>query len=385
MKNFFEGAFGRYMLPAIVIQSTLIGGGYATGREIVQYGAKYGAMGWLGGIAILIGFTVMAVLMFEFARKFQAFEYRKMLKELIGPFWFLFDIVYLLLAILIIAIMASATGEILHNTLGLNYWIGVSLITVIVGILNFYGKKLIERFKTFGTIALMLGYVLFAGLVIGTTWDDAVEVLSSGDTSYISGDVSILAVLWTGILYVGYNLAVFPAALFTIKRQRSRKESILAGVIAGVLMTIPWFLTYFSLMGFYPSEEVFGATVPWLVMLQEFPTGIVVLFGIVVGWTLVETASGMIHAFVDRMEAQIQEHSNKTLNGRQRGLIAIGTLVLAMILSQVGIIDLISTGYTAMAYAMIVVFAVPLLTVGVYKIFFKKDDAASVETKSNNG
>lgn len=385
MKNFFEGAFGRYMLPAIVIQSTLIGGGYATGREIVQYGAKYGAMGWLGGIAILIGFTVMAVLMFEFARKFQAFEYRKMLKELIGPFWFLFDIVYLLLAILIIAIMASATGEILHNTLGLNYWIGVSLITVIVGILNFYGKKLIERFKTFGTIALMLGYVLFAGLVIGTTWDDAVEVLSSGDTSYISGDVSILAVLWTGILYVGYNLAVFPAALFTIKRQRSRKESILAGVIAGVLMTIPWFLTYFSLMGSYPSEEVFGATVPWLVMLQEFPTGIVVLFGIVVGWTLVETASGMIHAFVDRMEAQIQEHSNKTLNGRQRGLIAIGTLVLAMILSQVGIIDLISTGYTAMAYAMIVVFAVPLLTVGVYKIFFKKDDAASAETKSNNG
>lgn len=74
MKNLFEGAFGRYLLPAIIIQSVLIGGGFATGREIVQYGAKFGALGWLGGIGILFGFIVMAVLMFEFARKYKAFE-----------------------------------------------------------------------------------------------------------------------------------------------------------------------------------------------------------------------------------------------------------------------------------------------------------------------
>ncbi|MFB4169474.1 hypothetical protein [Virgibacillus sp. JSM 102003] len=386
MKNLFEGAFGRYLLPAIIIQSVLIGGGFATGREIVQYGAKFGALGWLGGIGILIGFIVMAVLMFEFARKYKAFEYRKLLKELIGPFWFLFDIVYLLLAILIIAIMASATGEILKSTLGLNYWIGVSLITVIVGVLNFYGKGLIERFKTFGTLALMIGYLIFAALVIGTTWDDAMAVLSSGDTSYMPGEVSIFAVLWTGILYVGYNLAVFPAALFTIERQKSRKESVISGIIAGVLMTFPWFLTYFSLMGFYPSEEVFGASVPWLVMLQDFPAIVIVIFGIVVGWTLIETSSGMIHAFVDRMEAQMEEHANKSLTSTQRGAIAVGTLILAMILSQVGIIDLISTGYTAMAYAMIAVFAIPLLTIGVYKIFFKKDEEVAVEeADSSNG
>src|SRR5690625_6693975 len=84
----------------------------------------------------------MAILMFEFSRKFKSFNYRTLLKELIGPFWFLFDIVYLLLAILIIAIMAAATGEILQVTLGLNYWVGVILITFIVGILNFYGKGL---------------------------------------------------------------------------------------------------------------------------------------------------------------------------------------------------------------------------------------------------
>lgn len=216
------------------------------------------------------------------------------------------------------------------------------------------------------------------GIVISSTWSDASQVLSSGDTSYVPGEVSIMAVLWTGVLYVGYNLAVYPAALFSIKRQRSRKEAVIAGIIGGVLMTTPWFLTYFSLMGFYPSEEVFGASVPWLVMLEGTPAIVIIIFGIVVGWTLVETASGMIHAFVDRLEAQVKDIANKSLTSAQKGLIAVGTLILSVILAQVGIIDLISKGYTFMAYCMIAVFAIPLLTIGVYKIFFQKD--ATVET-----
>lgn len=366
-----EGKYGRFILPAVILQSVLMGGGYTTGREIVEFGAKYGALGWVGGVGIFIGFTIMSILMFEFARKYKLYDYRVLLKELIGPFWFLYDIVYLLLAILIIAIMASATGEILGMTLGLNYWVGVLLIIAFVGILNFYGKGFIERFKTLGTVALMIGYIIFATLVISTTWESGLEVLKSGDTSFMPGKVSIFAVLWSGILYVGYNLAVYPAALFTIKRQLSRKDAVIAGIVGGVLMTFPWFLTYFSLLGHYPSEEVLSSTVPWLVMLDGFPLIVIIIFGIVVGWTLIETASGMIHAFVDRLESQIKDIANTSLTDLQKGGIAVGTLVLAVLLAQVGIIDLIAKGYTVMAYAMIAVFAIPLLTIGVYKIFIK--------------
>lgn len=373
MKNLMEGKYGRYILPAVILQSVLMGGGYTTGREIVEFGAKYGALGWLAGVAIFAGFTIMSILMFEFARKFKVFDYRLLVKELIGPLWFLYDIVYLLLAILIIAIIASATGEILGMTLGLNYWVGVILIIAVVGILNFYGKGLIERFKTLGTVLLMLGYIIFAILVISTTWEGAVEVLRSGDTSFMPGKVSIFAVIWTGVLYVGYNLAVYPAALFTIKRQISRKDAIIAGFFSGLLMTFPWFLTYISLLGHYPNEDVLGSTVPWLVMLEGFPIIVIVIFGFVVGWTLIETASGMIHAFIDRLESQLKDMQSKELNAKQKGGIAVGALILAVLLAQVGIIDLIAKGYTIMAYGMIIVFALPLLTIGVYKMFFQKE------------
>ena len=366
-ESFFDGHYGQLLLPGVILQSVLIGGGYATGREIVQFGAKYGALGWIAGVWIAVGFGLMGFLTFEVARRFQAFDYRTLLKHLIGPLYWLFDIVYILLAILIIAIMAAATGEILSDTMGFNYWVGVILMIMIVALLNFHGEGLIEKFKSFGTLALYLGYILFATLVISRNWDRMVENLTSGNHS-MAPDVSVWAVVWSGILYVGYNLAVYPAALFTVRRQTRLRQTAVAGVVAGLLMTIPWFLTYFALMGFYPDEGVFDAAVPWLEMLTGEAAWVIVIFGIVVGWTLIETATGMIYALVARVDQNLIDANRRPMSRRSHGAIAVVTLVLALLLAQVGIIDLVAKGYTAMGYAMIVVFAVPLLIRGTYLI-----------------
>ena len=370
MKNagFFEGGFGKYVLPGIILQSVLIGGGFATGREIVEFGAKYGALGWIGGVGVFIGFTVLAALTFEFARVFKTYDYRSFLSQLIGKGWIIYDVVYVLLSILILAVMSAATGEILNTTLGLNYWVGVILIAVIVGFLNFFGSSVIERFKSIGTVMLFLAYILFAVLVIYKFGDNISNVFETNDSSYDRDGTSISAVLLSGILYIGYNLGVFPAALFTVRRQQSSKHTMIAGLVAGLLMCVPWFLTYFSLLAFYPNEEVLGATVPWLQMLQSFDRYVIIIFGLVVGWTLVETSTGIIHALIDRINAQMEERSSKGLTKKQKGIIAIATLALAVLFAQFGIIDLIAKGYTIMAYCMIGVFALPLMTIGVWKI-----------------
>lgn len=376
--GFFDGAFGRYIVPGIVIQSTLIGGGYATGREVVAYGAKFGALGWIAGLTILIGFAVMAFLMFEMARRFRAYDYRSLVKQFLGPFWFLFDIIYFLLAILIIAIVIAATGSILESTIGLNYWVGVAIISIVAGLLNFYGDKLIERFKTFGTVALFTGYIIFAILVISSTWGDIGEVFASGNTSF-AGDFTMWSIIWSGIIYVGYNLAVYPAALFTVKRQKSMKDTFIGGMVAGVLMTVPWFLTYFALMGFYPNEEVFNAEVPWLQMLNGYGVWVAIIFGIVVGWTLIETATGMIHAFIDRVNYNLEEVGKKPMSKGMDGTVAIIALVLSAILSGIGISDLVSTGYTVLGYAMLIVYGIPLLLIGSYRIIKGHKSKESVE------
>ena len=52
----------RILLPGIILQSVLIGGGFATGREIVEYGGRFGSSGWISGLAIFFGFSILASL-----------------------------------------------------------------------------------------------------------------------------------------------------------------------------------------------------------------------------------------------------------------------------------------------------------------------------------
>ncbi len=350
----------RLFLPGIILQSVLIGGGYATGREIVEYGARFGASGWISGLAIFFGFSLLSILSMEACRQWNVYDYKSLLQKLIGKGWILYEVVYLALSVLIIAVMAAAAGEILYTTLGFNKWIGVLAIVVTVGFLNYKGENTIARLETIGTIALFATYITFAVTLFLTKAGSIAATFQQWDTSFMANPPSLFLLVSTGFVYVGYNLAVYPASFFTFKALHSRRQSIAAGLVAGLLMTIPWFLTYFALMAFYPDAQVIGSAVPWLNMLKGLPSGFLFAFGVVVGWTLIETATGVIHGFISRIEADAVSRG-KTLRKITKAWISLAALVAALLLAQVGIIDLVAKGYTWMAYAMIAVYALPLL------------------------
>jgi len=366
------------LIPGIILQSVLIGGGFATGREIVEYGGKFGPGGLLTGIFILIGFTLTAFLTFEISRLNKAYDYKSLLKVLIGPFWFLYEIIYLILAVLIIAVMASAAGNILQEIFGLNYWLGVGGMILLVGFINFKGEQFLVAMKSIGSIALFIAYIFFGISVFLQRKDSIFNLLNSASATTPNHSVAIL--ITTGILYVGYNLVVYPAALFSVRQLNSRQDSLISAIFAGFLMTIPWFLTFIAILGYYPSEEVLNAPVPWLVMLQSFNSFYVAIFGIVVGWTLVETATGMIHGFLSRLSEDLKFNHNSELSGKQKSAISLFILTVAIVLSQIGIINLIAKGYSAMSYGVIVIYVIPLFIRG-FQLFTNKSPIPQSKTK----
>ena len=66
------------------------------------------------------------------------------------------------------------------------------------------------------------------------------------------------------------------------------------------------------------------------------------------------------------------------LTPRAAGLISVGLLASAAMLSQLGIIALVAQGYTLMAYGFLALFALPLLTVGV-KVDLPKTKAGLIQ------
>ncbi|MEV0974907.1 YkvI family membrane protein [Microtetraspora glauca] len=364
------------LVPALMFQAVAIGGAYATGREIIEFGAGHGALGWAAGLAMAITGSLLSYLVYEMARRHRLFDYRSLLRHLINKLYWLFDAVYIPLAIAIIAVLASATGNILKDTLGLNYWAGVAVIIVVTGFVTFRGTEVVERFNGIGTILLTVGYIVFALLVIPSHWERIGQVMSAGDHSLRPGATFWDAAL-LGMTYVGMGFVVFPSTLMTVRHLRSRRDAAKAAALTGGLYVVPWFLTYAALMGFYPDPKIFDAPVPWLKMLEGKGTWVVVVYGLLVGWTLVATAVGLIQAIVLRVDQNLVDAGRPVMTSRVRVGITLAVLLLGAALAQFGIIDLIAVGYLVGAVALILVFGVPLIARGA-KLFLPRSDVPVV-------
>lgn len=374
--GFYEGTYAKYILPGVLLQSVLIGSGYATGREIFSYGAKFGAMGWISGLTIGIGFALFAFLTFEICRIYKVYDYKNYIKQVIGPLWPVMDILTVLIAVMLIAVMAAATGSIFEQV-HLPNILGSVVIVLLCGLLNFKGAKVIEKFESIGTILLYAGYILFTIVVLVKRGSHIPEVFATMDTSAFEGKTTVMLCVWTGILYVAYNINSIPMGMFSLTRQTKRKETLISGIIAGLLMVIPWFLSYFAMLCFYGDTSIVGADVatPWTQMIVASDGGaaLLVLFSIVMGWTLVETATGCIHMIIDRFDVALVEKGHARMSDHRRGIITVITLVLALVLSRIGVVTLIEQGYTLLSYGFILFYLLPTLIIGGYKIIKHKD------------
>jgi len=362
-----HSVFQRYFLPGIIFQSVLIGGAYSTGREIVEFGAKFGRHGLWSILWILLLFSLISGITYEFARVTNSQDYRTFIRHLIGRFWPIFDVLFCTMAVIVIAVIGSASGSVVERVLGWPYWLGVFLVITIAGGVMMGGRQVIERFKTTGSLLLYGGYILLSYNILSTRWDSVIEGLALEPTQSASTAAT------TGILYVGYNLPNFCAVFFVLGRLGKRSESAWAGIITGVLSIIPFFLTYLCIMAYYPSPEVLNTPVPWLTMLT-LSSGpmILTLYGLVIFWTLIETSVGMTHAIIDRISVQLRDLGRNSLTPIQAAMICTLILSLAAFLSQFGIIALVSKGYSIMAYGFLILFALPLLTIGVWTISQKR-------------
>src|SRR5688572_29936872 len=110
-KNVQQG-WRRYLLPGLVFQAVLSGGGYATGREIWEYIAKFGRSGAAGIAVIAVGFFIMLFLSGELARQTESYNYRRWSKQLLGAAWPLFDLLFVIMAVIAIAVVTSAATSV---------------------------------------------------------------------------------------------------------------------------------------------------------------------------------------------------------------------------------------------------------------------------------
>jgi len=352
--------FKRYLLPGFVFEAAVIGGGYATGRELVEFFLPAGPLGGLLGMAVsmLVWSAVLAV-SFELARRARAYDYRSFLKLLLGRGWFLFEIAYLLLIVLILAVMGAAAGEIFHDLSGAARLVGSLLMIAAVALVLFHGNAGIERF-----LALSVGY-LYLVYVTLVVW----SMLSFGERIQAAIAAEPIGRRWfmAGVTYAGYNVAIIPAVLFSVRHLTRRREAVVAGLLAGPLGMLPGLALYVAMIGYH--REIGAVPLPSGFLLAKLHAPwFEWAFQIAVLLTLVDTGVPILHAVNERV-AKAYEERQRVMPRALRPALAGGIMVLSVFAaSAVGLIDLIATGYGLLSYAFIVLLVLPVLTVGVWTL-----------------
>ena len=149
----------------------VIGAGFASGQEIVQFFVCYGKWGAAGAVLATVLFAVCGGMLLSMAHRQKIANYQAMLSIMFGPR--LGKIVDFLLAIFLflgLSTMLSASGAVFYEHLYLPKYAGILLAYVAVVIALAAGKKsLIFSYNVLVPVKIMLlliisGYIaLFAG------------------------------------------------------------------------------------------------------------------------------------------------------------------------------------------------------------------------------
>ena len=353
--------FNRFLLPGLGVKAVVIGGGYATGRELAEFFLSRGP--WGGLYAILFAtllFSIFCALTFVLARRFQTFDYRSFFKRLLGPVWHVFELAYVLFVVLILAVYGAAAGAIGNAVFGAPVWVGtIALGAGIAGVVAF-GNKAVERL--FRDVSYYL-YAIYAVFIVLALWKFG-ERVPGGFAAYPQTSGWALS----GITYFGYNIIGAVVILPVLRHLTSDRDAVVSGIISGPLTMVPALLFFIPMVAFYPDVQ--SATLPSDYLLQRIGIELFhLLFQAMIFSALLESGTSSVHAINERIDHAWQTHRGRALTHRARLTIAVVLLVGCMFLaSRFGLVALIANGYRALSYALLATFILPLMTVGVWHL-----------------
>jgi uncharacterized membrane protein YkvI len=340
-------------LPGFAFKAVVIGGGYATGRELAEFFLPSGPWGGVLGMALaMLCWSVICSATFVFARAHGSYDYGAFFRALLGPAWFLFDLAYACFVLVILSVFGAAAGAIGSALFG---WptvpATVALVTGIAVIAAF-GTDSVERLFKWVTYFLYAVYAVFVGVALAQS--SALIAANFAAPQAPAG--------WAlgGLTYAGYNVVGAVIILPVLRHLTSRRDAIIAGILAGPLAMLPALLFFICMVAYYPA--ITGAALPsdYLLSHMQIPA-LHRVFQLMIFAALLESGTGAVHAVNQRLAGVLGVRGGR-LSIRDRLLLSAGVLILAVVVAtHFGLITLIARGYRLLALLLIAVYVVPLL------------------------
>ena len=266
--------------------SAIIGAGFASGQELVQFFVVFGRAGYLGIVFAGLVLSLIGYLVSFLVVNFRSRGYQALLKEILGArIGLLFDFWVTLSVFFGLSIMLAGCAAILNEAYGLNYSLGLIITGLCVGCCLLSKEKGLLAINSL----LMPAVIVVALLVCLFSLAEIkpVEVFSAKNNPLIGG-------FWlkASLLYVFYNVIIALMILSSLEHSKLKAGSP-GLLLGGAVLAVVGFLMVAALMTY--RDVLMDAEVPMLFVANS--TGVFLGAAYMMAILMAMLTSAVINAY----------------------------------------------------------------------------------------
>lgn len=310
---------------------TVVGAGFASGREIYQFFARYGNAGYLAILISTFLFAYVGFRLLDLGRRLSAKSFREVNHYLFGRYaGYVVDTLCMLMLFGVTVAMLAGSGELFRERLNASFQLGVLLTILVTFLTVLKGISGLLKANTV-IVPMMVLFVLYTGL--HALWTHGVTpALANGRAMHGSPVMSVVS----AIIYAAFNIGLSAGVLIPLGAQINdplvlRQGARLGAVGLGAMLI----LVMYALLTYAPTALQYE--VPMAYIATRLGTFIQWGFVFVLWGEIYSTLVGNVYA----LSAQSAHRSQRML--------ALHTAVLlgiAFLCSQIGFARLVAVGYT---------------------------------------
>lgn len=342
--------------------TTHFGGGFASGRQIIDF---YASHGWYALFLPILAMALQAWVLYyawSYAAAKKKFEYGswskgfyKPVDKVAAP---LFEVAYVILLLVASSVAFATGGATVRDMIGTPYVLNTIVIAIAIFFLTIRGAKTIRNASSIIAIIIMTGLVIIYGSNVIMDFQDITSVAAERTT-----DTGFMQALWSTLLYLGFQILCVGSYISVAQPIKSKADAKKVAIMAFLANGLVIMLTSWGIMAHYPS--ILEYEVPTLFVasqgiggeFSQWAVSILILLGVfTTGVNLVYGGSIRIVAFFvdDTEEAK-----------RSKMIMSTALyVVITWIIALAGLIPLIAVGYGYLGYVGLFLVAIPAIIIG---------------------
>lgn len=325
----------------------IVGAGFASGQEILQYFTSFGYMGTLGAVLATALFAYMGMMLTRMGSIMKVQSHNEAIYKLSGPFLGrIVDWILILTLFGVGVVMVAGAGSLGSQFLNLPPFVGSLVMTILIVLTVLMPIQRV--ISLIGSITPFLIVVLVVICVYSLfTYSQDLDVLEPIATSI---ETSLPNWFISAINYVSFNIAVGAGmALVMGGSEPNTKVATWGGFLGGLGVGILIMIAHLAM--FLKVDVVGTYPLPLLRIIQDISPVLGICMAVVLFGMIYNTGVAMYYAFVARFTV---------MQTKKSYIFAVITGAVGYVASFVGFTDLIAYFYPLIGYLGLFLIAILL-------------------------